>query len=114
MAALNAGAHFLTVYGGHKQAVGLTLDAHKVEEFARQSNSTRERRWTHATSFPPTMLTPYCVGRTSMPTPRWPSRPWGRSEPAILGRDCCCDACIDQAEVTRNGAHLRCVVEIDG
>lgn len=115
MQGLNACADHLTVYGGHPQAVGLTLEADRVEEF----RSAIER---HAAS----VLSPDDL----VPTFRCDAvlrgddlnadtalalaalGPFGSGNPRprllLVGAD------LQQAEATRDGSHLRCVVKLDG
>jgi single-stranded-DNA-specific exonuclease len=115
MQGLNACAEHLTVYGGHPQAVGLTLEAGKVDEF----RAAIER---HASL----VLDP----RDLLPTYRSDAvlrgedidvdtaqaltalGPFGSGNPRprllLVGAD------LQQAETTRDGSHLRCTVRVDG
>ncbi len=112
---LNACAGHLTVYGGHPQAVGLTLAATRVDDF-------RDAIERHAGS----VLDPQDL----VPTVR--------SDAVLRGEDLNADAAValralgpfgsgnprprlllvgaevQQAEATRDGSHLRCMVKVDG
>ena len=116
MEGLNACADHLTIYGGHPQAVGLTLEADRVDDFrAAIEEHAASGAQPRATWCPPSGATPCCGATTSTPTRRWP---WPRSGPsaaAIRGRGCCWSTpSLQQAETTRDGSHLRCTVEVDG
>ena len=115
MQGLNACADHLTIYGGHPQAVGLTLEADRVDEF----RSAMER---HAG----TILGPDDLVPTF------------RSDAVLRGDDLSADTAValaalgpfgsgnprprlllvgaelQQAETTRDGSHLRCMVRLDG
>jgi single-stranded-DNA-specific exonuclease len=115
MQGLNACADHLTIYGGHPQAVGLTLDADRVDAF----RSAIER---HAGA----VLSPGDL----VPTFRCDAvlrgddvsadtavalaalGPFGSGNPRprllLVGAD------LQQAEATRDGSHLRCTVRLDG
>jgi single-stranded-DNA-specific exonuclease len=115
LGSLNACSRFLTIYGGHKQAVGLTLEVDQVEAFRLAVEE-------HAASA--------LVGYDLIPTYRADAvlrgedvnadtalalsslGPFGTGNhrPRLL----VVDGTIQNAEATRNGAHLRCMVEVDG
>jgi len=112
---LNACAEHLIIYGGHPQAVGLTLEADKVDDFRAAIEQ-------HAAA----MLDP----RDLIPT--------FRSDAVLRGEDITADTALAlaslgpfgsgnprprllltgadllQAETTRDGSHLRCTVKVDG
>jgi single-stranded-DNA-specific exonuclease len=115
MQGLNACADHLTIYGGHPQAVGLTLDADRVDQF----RAAMER---HAGALlgPDDLLPTFrsdavlrgddlsadtAVALTAL-------GPFGSGNPRprllLVGAD------LQQAESTRDGSHLRCSVRLDG
>lgn len=113
--ALRAGEEFLSVYGGHAQAVGLTLPAEHLDEFravleehAAKTLAPRDLAavyWVDAviqgadlntdTAEALAALAPFGVGN---PRPR------------LLA----VDALVHHAESTRDGAHLQVRVDLDG
>ncbi len=115
MEGLNAAAGLLTVYGGHTQAVGLTLPADRVDGFRRAmeehaGRSLDERALTPVyradavlrgvdidvdTGLALASLGPFGSGN---PRPRL----------LVVGGE------MRDVEATRNGAHLRCTVQLDG
>jgi len=115
MEGLTAAAGLLTVYGGHTQAVGLTLPADRVDGFRRAmeehaGGSLDERALTPIyradavlrgvdidvdTALALASLGPFGSGN---PRPRL----------LLVGGE------IGDVEATRNGAHLRCSVQLDG
>ncbi|NLO27465.1 MAG: single-stranded-DNA-specific exonuclease RecJ [Actinobacteria bacterium] len=115
MTGLKAAADFLTVYGGHTQAAGLTLPAERVDGFRRvmEEHAGRmldERSLTpvfHAdavlrgvdvdvdTALALASLGPFGSGN---PRPRL----------LLVGAE------MKDAQATRGGAHLRCTVQLDG
>ena len=115
MAGLNACARLLTIYGGHPQAVGLTLAEGGVSEFAsalavhafdslgtpdlapvyRADAVMRGEDLNADTALALAALGPFGSGN---PRPRL----------LVVG------ARILNPESTRTGSHLRCVVEVDG
>ncbi len=115
MAGLTAGAEYLTVYGGHKQAVGLTLAPDRVDSFRRVIEE-------HAgASLQPADLAPVYIADvvlrgdevnadTALALASLGPFGSGNPRPKVL----LVDASVLGAEVTRNGAHLRCAIEVDG
>jgi single-stranded-DNA-specific exonuclease len=115
MQGLNACADHLTIYGGHPQAVGLTLEAERVEEF----RSAMER---HAgTILGPDDLVPTFRSDAVLRGDDLSADtalalaalgPFGSGNPRprllLIGAD------LQQAETTRDGSHLRCTVKVDG
>jgi len=115
LAALNACAEHLTVYGGHKQAVGLTLDAgacddfrHAVETHAAAALDARDLRGVYRADV---VLRGEDVNADTA-TALASLGPFGSGNPRP--RLLLVEAGIKQPEVTRTGTHLRCQVEIDG
>ncbi len=115
MAALNACSERLTIYGGHKQAVGLTLDAEAVDGFRRAVEA-------HAAAALDTLdLRPvYRVDvvlrgedvNADTATALASLGPFGSGN--LRPRLLLVDAGVRRPEATRTGAHLRCQVETDG
>ncbi|MBN1321877.1 MAG: single-stranded-DNA-specific exonuclease RecJ [Thermoleophilia bacterium] len=112
---LNAAAGLLTVYGGHTQAVGLTLRADRLDDFRRTMEEHAARMLDEDALTPiyradavlrgvdinvDTVLALASLG------------PFGSGNPRprllLVGAD------VQDAETTRNGAHLRCDVQVDG
>lgn len=115
MAGLEAGARYLTVYGGHKQAVGLTLPAHCVDDF-RQAVEEHAQRCLRAEDLAPSYRADVVLrgedvnADTARALALLGPFGSGNPRPKIL----LVDAAVQNADVTRNGAHLRCTVEVDG
>lgn len=115
MAGLAAAAQFLTVYGGHSQAAGLALPADNIASFRRAMES-------HAAS----VLSARDLARTYKYDAILSGReintdvavslgnlgPFGPGNPAP--RLLVVDAQFERSETTRNGAHLRLTVAVDG
>lgn len=115
MQGLTACADHLMVYGGHPQAVGLTLEADRVEDFRaaieqhaslvlaphdliptfRSDAVLRGEDITADTAMALASLAPFGSGN---PRPRL----------MLVGAD------LQQPETTRDGSHLRCTVRVDG
>jgi single-stranded-DNA-specific exonuclease len=115
MDGLNACAEHLTVYGGHPQAVGLTLEADRVEGFRsaiehhagtlldpadlvptfRSDAVLRGDDLTADTALGLAALGPFGSGN---PRPRL----------LLVGAD------LQFPEATRDGSHLRCTIRLDG
>ncbi len=115
MAALNACAGHLTVFGGHKQAVGLTLDAgavagfrHAIEAHAAASLAADDLRPVYRAD---AVLRGEDINADTA-TALASLGPFGSGNPRP--RLLLVEAGIRQPEVTRTGAHLRCQVEVDG
>lgn len=115
MGGLEACEQHLTIYGGHTQAVGLTLPAADVDAFrlaierhaasclsgrdlAPRFRADAVLRGEEAN--PETALALASLGPFGLGNPR----------PRLL----LVDAGLVQAETTRDGSHLRCSVEVDG
>ncbi len=113
--ALNACAEHLTVYGGHKQAVGLTLDATAVAGF-RQAVEAHAAAALDVSDLRPVYRADVVLRgedvNADTATALASLGPFGsgNARPRLL----LVDAGVRQPEVTRTGAHLRCQVEIDG
>lgn len=115
MSGLNACADRLSMFGGHTQAVGLTLPATDVTWF-------RQALQEHAGSVlcPDDLRPVYHADAVlrgddiNADTAQALAAlgPFGSGNPRP--RLMLVDACLRQVEVTRNGPHLRCVVEVDG
>jgi single-stranded-DNA-specific exonuclease len=115
MTGLNACAEHLTVYGGHPQAAGLTLEAERVDVF----KSAIER---HAASVlsPDDLVPTYYSDAilcgedinadTALAIESLGPFGSGNPRPRLL----LVEAALDQPEATRNGSHLRCTVRLDG
>ena len=115
MAGLNACAEHLTIYGGHEQAVGLTLPELEIPAFASALVAHA------ADSLGLTGLAPSYRADAVMPGEDMNADtalalaalgPFGSGNPRprllVVG------ASIRNPESTRTGAHLRCSVEVDG
>lgn len=115
MAGLRAGARYLTVYGGHKQAVGLTLPAHCVDDFRRAIEEHAGGCLCAEDLAPAYRADVVLRGEdVNADTARALASlgPFGSGNPRP--RILLVDAAVQNADVTRNGAHLRCTVEVDG
>jgi single-stranded-DNA-specific exonuclease len=115
MQGLNACAEHLTIYGGHPQAVGLTLDADRLDEF----RSAIERHAGAVLSADDLIPTFRCdavlrgddlTADTALALAALGPFGSGNPRPRLLlvGAD------LQQAEATRDGSHLRCTVRLDG
>jgi single-stranded-DNA-specific exonuclease len=112
---LNACAEWLTVYGGHTMAVGLTLAEDNIEGFKRAVEE-------HAASVlkPSDLLRVYRADAilrgedissdTALALASLGPFGSGNPRPRLL----VVDAEVSQLEVTRTGGHLRCLVDVDG
>jgi single-stranded-DNA-specific exonuclease len=112
---LNACAEWLTVYGGHTMAVGLTLAEDNIEGFKRAVEE-------HAASVlkPSDLLRVYRADAilrgedissdTVLALASLGPFGSGNPRPRLL----VVDAEVSQLEVTRTGGHLRCLVDVDG
>lgn len=112
---LSACADHLTVYGGHSQAAGLTLPAEGVTGFSRAIEA-------HAGGVlrPVDFVAAYRADavlrgedvNADTATALAALGPFGSGNPrprlVLVGAE------LQQAETTRNGAHLRCMVSVDG
>ncbi len=115
MAALNACAGHLTVYGGHKQAVGLTLDAaaltgfrHDIEVHAGAALDAGDLRPVYRAD---AVLRGEDINADTA-TALASLGPFGSGNPRP--RLLLVEAGIRQPEATRTGSHLRCLVDVDG
>ena len=115
MSALNASAAFLTVYGGHRQAVGLTLEATQVDGF-RAAMEEHAGSALAGQEFAPAYRADAVLrgedvnADTALALSSLGPFGTGNPRPRLL----VVDGSIEQAETTRNGAHLRCTVQVDG
>ncbi len=115
MCGLNACAGHLTVYGGHRQAVGLTLDAARVGEFSR-AIAAHAGKILEARDFVPVYRADAVLRgedvTSDTATALASLGPFGTGNPKP--RLLVAGGHIAQAEATRNGGHLRCSVDLDG
>lgn len=115
MAGLTACSEWLTVFGGHTQAVGLTLEAARLEGFKRaieehaaarlSAEDVRSAYRADAVLRGEDINADTALALASL-------GPFGRGNPRP--RLLLVDAALRQVEVTRTGGHLRCVVDVDG
>jgi single-stranded-DNA-specific exonuclease len=115
MGGLNACADHLTIYGGHTQAVGLTMEAERVDDFRRAIEEHATRALSESDLTPTYHADAVLRGEdvnadTALALASLGPFGSGNPNPRVL----VVDADIQQAEATRNGAHLRCMVEVDG
>ncbi len=115
MAGLNACAQWLTIYGGHPQAVGLTLPVEQVESFRQAMQEHAAERLTGDDVRPLYRADAVLRGDdvnadTALALASLGPFGSGNPRPRVL----LVNAAIGQVDVTRTGAHLRCVVEVDG
>jgi len=115
MGSLDACAGLLTVYGGHTQAVGLTLEAGRVDDLRRAVKEHAGGILRAADLLPVYRADAVLRGEdVNADTARALASlgPFGSDNPRprllLIG------AGIERAETTRTGSHLRCVVEVDG
>jgi single-stranded-DNA-specific exonuclease len=115
MEALNVCADHLTIYGGHPQAVGLTLEAQRVEQF-RQAIEEHAAAVLRPGDLLPTYRTDGVLRGEDVNADTAVALaalgPFGSGNPRprllLIGAE------IQQAEATRDGSHLRCAVRVDG
>jgi single-stranded-DNA-specific exonuclease len=115
MSGLNASAEWLTVYGGHTQAVGLTLPVGAVDAFRDAIQAHAAERLTEddvkATYRADAVLRGEDISAdTALALASLGPFGSGNPRPRLL----LVGAEIQQVDVTRTGSHLRCVVEVDG
>jgi single-stranded-DNA-specific exonuclease len=115
LSGLTACERHLTVYGGHTQAVGLTLDSGMVEGF-RSALQEHAGRAINASDLVPVYLAD-AVARGDELDAETASAlatlgPFGSGNPRP--RLVVVDAAVRDAECTRTGSHLRCTIEADG
>ncbi len=115
MAGLNAAADHLTVYGGHKQAVGLTMASERFAGFRRDMEE-HAGACMQAGDLVPTYMADIVLrgedvnADTALALAGLGPFGTGNPRPRVL----LVDAGVLNPEVTRNGTHLRCTVEVDG
>ena len=115
MGGLNACADHLTVYGGHPQAVGLTLDADRVDDF-RSAIERHAGALLSPDDLVPTFRSDAVLRGDDLTADTALALaelgPFGSGNPRprllLVGAD------LQQAEATRDGSHLRCTVRLDG
>jgi single-stranded-DNA-specific exonuclease len=115
LSGLTSCGRYLTVYGGHAQAAGLTMAEQEIDAFRRALEK-------HAAAvLEPSDLCPVyhtdAVIRgeelnTDTATALGALEPFGSGNPRP--RLLLVDASLHDAETTRNGLHLRCRVDLDG
>ena len=115
MGALDACARHLTVYGGHNQAVGLTLEAERVDDFRRAIEAHAGAALSISDLMPVYRADAVMTGEdlnADTAVALASLGPFGSGNPRphllLVGADVC------QPEVTRTGSHLRCTVALDG
>jgi single-stranded-DNA-specific exonuclease len=112
---LNACAEHLTIYGGHPQAVGLTLEADGVDDFRaameRHASLVLDPRDLIPTFRSDAVLTGEDITADTASALN-SLGPFGSGNPKprlmVVGAD------LHQVETTRDGSHLRCNVKVDG
>ena len=115
MQGLSACAEHLTIYGGHPQAVGLTLEADRVDAFRaaieRHASLVIDPRDLVPTFRSDAVLTGEDVTAETAQALN-SLGPFGSGNPKprlmVVGAD------LSQVETTRDGSHLRCNVKVDG
>jgi single-stranded-DNA-specific exonuclease len=115
LSGLTACEHLLTVFGGHTQAVGLTLDAEQVGEFRRGLEEHAGRELGARDLTPAYRADAVLRGEdadTDTALALAALGPFGSDNPRP--RVLLVDACVHEAEPTRSGGHLRCTVGVDG
>lgn len=115
MGGLNACAQHLTVYGGHTQAVGLTLEAESTDDFRRAIEEHAGLALTASDLMPVYRADAVMRGEdvnadTAVALASLGPFGSGNPRPRLL----LVGAGIQQPEMTRTGSHLRCTVELDG
>jgi single-stranded-DNA-specific exonuclease len=114
MQGLNACAQHLTVYGGHPQAVGLTLEAGDVDEF-RAAIEQHASLLLDPRDLVPTFRSDAVLTGEDITADTALALnslgPFGSGNPKprllVVGAD------LHQVETTRDGSHLRCNVKVD-
>jgi single-stranded-DNA-specific exonuclease len=115
MEGLNACAQHLTVYGGHTQAVGLTLPAERAGDFRRAIEGHAGAVLSALDLMPVYRADAVMRGEdvnadTAVALASLGPFGSGNPRPRLL----LVEADIRQPETTRTGSHLRCTVEVDG
>lgn len=115
MAGLTSAAHVLDVFGGHRQAAGLTLHPGRIDEF-------RELLVGHAASiltedhlrpvYTPDAIVSGCELTVDTAEALALLAPFGAGNPPV--RLLALRAGLDDVGTTRNGDHLRCTLTLDG
>ena len=115
MQGLNACADHLTIYGGHPQAVGLTLEADNVDDFRAAIERHAATVLTSGDLVPTFRSDAVLRGddiNADTAVALASLGPFGSGNPRprllLVGAD------LQQAETTRDGSHLRCTVKMDG
>ena len=115
MAGLRECADLLTVFGGHPQAAGMTLDAAAIPTFIARLQAHAAAVLT-SDDFTPSYAPDALVagGELTLATVDALQRlaPFGAGNPAV--RLLALDAQFIGPEPTRNGDHLRCTLVVDG
>ena len=115
MTGLRECADLLTVYGGHPQAAGMTLDASAIPAFAARLQA-HAAAVLSADDFIPSYVPDALVGggELTLATADALQRlaPFGAGNPAV--RLLALDAQFVAPEPTRTGDHLRCTLVVDG
>lgn len=114
IAGLNSVADLLVIFGGHAQAVGVTLEAERVEDF-RRAMEEHAGRTVDARDLEPTFRADAVLRGLDVNADTASGLaslgPFGSGNPRprllLVG------ASVENPEATRNGAHLRCAVQID-
>lgn len=112
---LNACTQHLTVYGGHTQAVGLTLGAEHAEDFRSAIEQHADENLDASDLMPVYRADAVMRGEdvnadTAVALASLGPFGSGNPRPRLL----LVGAGIQQPETTRTGSHLRCTVELDG
>jgi single-stranded-DNA-specific exonuclease len=115
MGGLNACSQHLTVYGGHTQAVGLTMEVERVDDFRRAIEEHAGAALNASDLMPVYRADAVMRGEdvnadTAVALASLGPFGSGNPRPRLL----LVGAGIQQPEKTRTGSHLRCVVELDG
>jgi single-stranded-DNA-specific exonuclease len=115
MQGLNACSDHLVIYGGHPQAVGLTLEAEKVDDF-RAAIERHAATMLTSGDLVPTFRSDAVLRGDDISADTAVALaslgPFGSGNPRprllLVGAD------LQQPETTRDGSHLRCTVKMDG
>ncbi|MGI5939570.1 MAG: single-stranded-DNA-specific exonuclease RecJ [Thermoleophilia bacterium] len=115
MSGLDACAEWLTVFGGHKMAAGLTLDVERIDGF-RQALETHAAAHLSRDDVKPVYRADAVLRSEDINADTALALaslgPFGSSNPRP--RLLLLDADMRRVETTRTGAHLRCVVDVEG
>jgi len=115
MGGLNTCAEHLTVYGGHTQAAGLTLEAERADDFRRAIEGHAGAALNASELLPVYRADAVMRGEdvnadTAVALASLGPFGSGNPRPRLL----LVGAGIRHPETTRTGSHLRCAVELDG